>query len=121
MKMNQPEDPWKSRWDERYRDEQYAYGEEPNAFLKLKLENRIPAKALFPAEGEGRNAVYAAQLGWMVSAFDISEEGMKKAVKLAERKQVEIDYRVGLLYTLKFEPASFDLIALIYAHFPGPI
>jgi len=119
--MNQQEDPWKARWNERYSDEAYAYGEEPNEYLKMQLLNLPSGSALFPAEGEGRNAVYAAQQGWKVSAFDISEEGMKKAVKLAERKHTEIDYRVGLLPTLNFKPASFDLIALIYAHFPRPI
>jgi len=31
----------------------------------------MPGKVLFPAEGEGRNAVHAAMLGWEVHAFDI--------------------------------------------------
>jgi SAM-dependent methyltransferase len=119
--MTEQIDPWKARWDERYSDDDYAYGENPNEFLKSKLKNFTPGKALFPAEGEGRNAVYAAQLGWTVSAFDISSEGMKKAELLAKKKMVELDYRVGPLQTLNFEPESFDLIALIYAHFPGPI
>jgi hypothetical protein len=41
---------------------------------------------LFPAEGEGRNAVFAAKLGWAVSAFDISNEGKNKGIKLAKKK-----------------------------------
>ena len=76
---------------------------------------------LFPAEGEGRNAVFAAKLGWMVSAFDISNEGKIKAIRLAEKNNVTIDYKVGELRTLDFETEQFDVIALIYAHFPANI
>jgi cyclopropane fatty-acyl-phospholipid synthase-like methyltransferase len=76
---------------------------------------------LFPAEGEGRNAVYAAKLGWSVFAFDISAEGKNKALRLAAANQVTIDYKVGELQTLNYEADQFDVIALIYAHFPADI
>ena len=72
----------KEFWNERYRQNEFAYGEEPNEFLKEQLAKLQPGSILFPAEGEGRNAVYAAQSGWQVSAFDISEEGKKKAERL---------------------------------------
>ena len=112
---------WTSRWNERYSDEAFAYGEEPNQYLKEELE-KIPAgRILFPAEGEGRNAVFAAQLGWDVTAFDISQEGKNKANVLAEKRSVSIDYQVGPLEQLNFETAQFDAIALIYAHFPAKI
>jgi hypothetical protein len=40
---------------------------------------KIPAGTiLFPAEGEGRNAIYAATQGWNVNAFDQSIEGKRK-------------------------------------------
>ena len=112
---------WISRWNERYRDVVFAYGEDPNEYLKEELEKLPIGKILFPAEGEGRNAVYAAQLGWDVSAFDISQEGKNKAIQLAEKKGVTIDYQVGLLEDLNFESEQFDAIALIYAHFPANI
>ena len=76
---------------------------------------------LFPAEGEGRNAVFAAKLGWTVSAFDISVEGKNKTLKLAEANKVVIDYQVGELQTLNYSAGQFDAIALIYAHFPADI
>jgi len=114
-------DPWTTRWNERYSREDYAYGEDPNLFLKEQLEKLPSGKILFPAEGEGRNAVYAATLGWEVHAFDISHEGQKKAMRLAEKKGVTIDYRVGELQTLGFQNGSFDALALIYAHFPPAI
>ena len=112
---------WTSRWNDRYSKEEFAYGEEPNNYLKEQLTKLTVGRILFPAEGEGRNAVYAAKLGWTVSAFDISNEGKLKALKLAEKNNVIIDYKVGELETLDFEREQFDAIALIYAHFPANI
>jgi hypothetical protein len=114
-------DSWTDRWNDRYSNEAFAYGEEPNAYLKEQLEKLKSGTALFPAEGEGRNAVFAARMGWDVSAFDISSEGEKKALQLAEKNKVKIDYQVGELQTLKYNAEQFDVLALIYAHFPAAI
>ena len=112
---------WTQRWDDRYSNEEFAYGTAPNNYLKEQIEKLQPGSILFPAEGEGRNAVFAATLGWQVSAFDISAEGKNKALKLAEDNTVEIDYQVGELDALNYQSEQFDAIALIYAHFPAEI
>jgi len=112
---------WTQRWNDRYSSEEFAYGEDPNNYLKEQLEKLNPGAILFPAEGEGRNAIFAAKSGWKVSAFDISEEGKNKALKLAAANNVSIDYQVGELETLDFQEEQFDTIALIYAHFPAEI
>ncbi|HMQ49994.1 MAG TPA: class I SAM-dependent methyltransferase [Saprospiraceae bacterium] len=109
----------KQFWDERYGQSEYAYGEQPNNFFRQQLEMIRPGKLLMPAEGEGRNAVYAATLGWDVFAFDQSVEGQKKAKKLAQLKGVEINYIVNELQDLPYAPTSFDAMGLIYAHFPA--
>lgn len=114
-------DIWTARWDDRYSSEEFAYGEEPNNYLKEQLTKRDPGTILFAAEGEGRNAVFAAKLGWDVSAFDISEEGKNKAMGLAQKNNTTIDYKVGGLESLDFKSEQFDAIALIYAHFPANI
>lgn len=114
-------DPWIDRWNERYSQHEFAYGKEPNNYLKEQLEKLTPGTILFPAEGEGRNAVFAAKLGWKVSAFDVSTEGKKKASRLADANHVLIDYQVGDLQTLNYANEQFDVIALIYAHFPADI
>ena len=112
---------WVDRWNDRYSRDEFAYGELPNNYLKEQLEKLRVGKILFPAEGEGRNAVFAAKMGWTVSAFDISMEGKNKALKLAEKNQVTLDYQVGELQTLHYSNEQFDAIALIYAHFPAAI
>lgn len=111
----------KEFWNDRYKQTEYVYGLEVNEFLKEKLENLSIGNILFPAEGEGRNAVYAAQKSWNVSAFDISEEGKNKAVRLAKIKKVSIDYKVGELENHTYKKNEFDVIALIYAHFPSSL
>lgn len=112
---------WLKRWDERYSSEEFAYGTKPNNYLREQLTLLKPGKILFPAEGEGRNAVFASTQGWQVSAFDISANGRNKALQLAEQQGTTIDYQVGELSTLNYQEQQFDAIALIYAHFPGDI
>jgi len=107
----------KEFWDNRYKQKQYVYGKNPNQYLKNKLEELEPGKILFPAEGEGRNAVFAAKQGWEVSAFDLSTEGMRKALQLAEDNGVEINYHTTELSRQGYQKGEFDAIALIYAHF----
>lgn len=112
---------WVDRWNDRYSIDQFAYGIQPNNYLKEQLEKLNVGTILFPAEGEGRNAVFAAKLGWRVSAFDISIEGKNKAIRLAEANNVTIEYQIGELQTLNYKTEQFDAIALIYAHFPADI
>lgn len=112
---------WLNRWDERYSSEEFAYGTAPNNYLREQLTRLTPGRILFPAEGEGRNAVFAATQGWQVSAFDISANGRNKALQLAEQQGTTINYQVGELSSLNYHKDQFDAIALIYAHFPGDI
>ena len=101
-------------WDERYAVEDYVYGTEPNDFLKEELPKLTAGKILFPGEGEGRNAVFAAQLGWEVTAFDSSTEGKAKAERLAKAKGVSIDYQLASYDEAEFPAESFDALVLIY-------
>ncbi|MGY4539518.1 SAM-dependent methyltransferase [Mucilaginibacter sp. UYNi724] len=108
---------YKNLWDDRYKEESYAYGKCPNLFFKHWLQKFKPGSILMPADGEGRNGVFAAGLGWNVTSTDLSAEGKFKAQELAKEKDVTIDYVVGDLEQIQFEVASFDCIGLIYAHF----
>jgi hypothetical protein len=107
-------------WNGRYRDESYAYGTLPNEFIAQSIQELTPGKIYFPAEGEGRNAVYAATKGWKVWAADQSEEGKKKAMQLAKNHNVEIHYHVGnaMHYTC---PEPLDAVGLCYFHTPETV
>jgi SAM-dependent methyltransferase len=105
-------------WDERYSAEEYVYGTEPNQFFREQLDNfPIPGKLLLPGEGEGRNAVYAAKLGWQVDAFDQSIKAQEKALKLADKNGVYINYLVTDLRNFAPTKNYYNAAAIIFVHF----
>ncbi|GAA4442653.1 class I SAM-dependent methyltransferase [Pontibacter saemangeumensis] len=108
-------------WNDRYRQEEMVYGSEPNTFLREQLDMLKPGRLLLPAEGEGRNEVYAAQKGWDVLAFDFSEAGRDKAMRLAEQRGVTINYLLAEAEKFDTEPGCMDAVALIYAHLPPAV
>lgn len=112
------EETMKEFWDERYSREEFVYGVNPNEYLKAKLAEIPVGKILFPAEGEGRNAVFSATLGWDAFAFDLSKEGKNKAELLAQRNGVQIAYKISDMEHISYPENSFDALALVYAHFP---
>lgn len=112
----------KEFWNNRYESNEYAYGIKPNNYFKEILDkNKLTGRILLPGEGEGRNAVYAAKKGLNVFAFDISEKGQNKAFKLAEKESVTIVYEVGDFLQMPLTNNSFDVAAMIFAHFPHNI
>ncbi|MDA8621947.1 methyltransferase domain-containing protein [Psychrosphaera sp.] len=78
-------------WDNEYDTDEYVYGKLPNDFLKSHYNSIPKGKVLLLAEGEGRNAVFLAKLGYSVTAVDISSVGLKKAEKLAKENNVIIE------------------------------
>ena len=108
-------------WDARYAGETYAYGTAPNAYFRQRLDALPPGRLLLLAEGEGRNAVYAAQRGWQVTAVDFSDEGRSKALRWAGAQGVRLDYQVADLTALGWlRPGHYDAVGLIYAHLTPP-
>ncbi|RII28868.1 MAG: SAM-dependent methyltransferase [Geobacter sp.] len=108
-------------WDERYSEPGFAYGTAPNEFL-LSVADRIPkGKVLSLAEGEGRNAVYLASLGYEVTGVDGSSVGLGKALELATRRGVTITTVHADLAAFPIEPAYWDGIIAIYCHLPSSI
>lgn len=107
-------------WNDRFAAEEYVYGTEPNAFFRQELNKLTAGTILLPGEGEGRNAVFAAQNKWQVTAFDTSTEGKKKAEQLAHTRQVKIEYQLDSYDTIQLEPEAFDCVGLIFTHMSLP-
>lgn len=107
-----------SFWNERYSAAEYAYGTHPNVFFKTCLPQLPVGNLLLPAEGEGRNAVFAASQGWQVEAFDYSEAGMQKAQALATSQGVEISYAIYDIRSFPWETAAYDAVGLFFVHVP---
>jgi SAM-dependent methyltransferase len=104
-------------WNQRYTENETVYGNEPNRFFKQFIDKQKPGSLLLPAEGEGRNAVYAASKGWKVDAFDFSAVARDKALALAERKGVKIHYDLLAIDQFRADQ-QYDAVALIYVHMP---
>jgi len=111
----------KDFWNERYAQQEFVYGKEPNVFLAQSLRQLPLGKIILPCEGEGRNAVFAAQLGWVVDAYDMSEAGKSKAMNLAQAQDVSINYTIEDANQIDFPENGADVVAFIYAHFPASI
>lgn len=107
-------------WDERYQETEYVYGEAPNAYFKAFIDTLQPGTLLLPAEGEGRNAIYAASRGWVVEAFDYSAVARDKALKHAAAKGVKIRYDLQDITQFKASK-QYDMVALLYVHLPAAL
>ncbi|EMI18242.1 Methyltransferase type 11 domain protein [Rhodopirellula maiorica SM1] len=107
-------------WNDRYSDDQFIYGTQPNAFL-VEHSSMLVGPVLSLAEGEGRNAVFLASLGLQIHGVDGSSVGLTKARTLAKSHGVEIQTEVADLAT--YQPATncFGAVVSISAHLPSKI
>ena len=104
-------------WDERYASLPWAYGQEPNDFLRQEVDALRTTwghfkgrRALCLADGEGRNGVYLAQLGFEVTSLDFSAQARKKALQWAQTCGVALQYTLMDLNDYDFN--SNDSLAL---------
>ena len=109
-------------WDARYAETGWAFGLEPNDFLREQVA-ALPARGrvLCLAEGEGRNAVWLAQQGFDVTGVDTSGVGLAKARALAESRGVTIATIVADLATFDPGVEAWDAIVSIFAHVPADV
>ncbi|MCM3121889.1 class I SAM-dependent methyltransferase [Mesobacillus sp. AQ2] len=105
-------------WHERFGTEQYVYGEEPNQFIKEQAHRLGKgSKIVAFAEGEGRNAVYLALQGHIVTAYDYAENGLNKTNALAERHKVKISTELKNLIHDGVPAEEFDAAFMVFGHF----
>ncbi len=106
-------------WDERYQGGAFQFGEAPNRYLEELRPWFAPGmRALALGDGEGRNGVWLAQQGLVVTSLDWSPVGMAKAAQLAERRGVALRTVVADAAAWAYPEAGFDLVAWIYLHLP---
>lgn len=111
----------KQFWDVRYSEEKYAYGTEPNDFLATIPLGEFSGHVLCLAEGQGRNAVYLAGLGFEVVAMDQSEMGLQRAKELATDKNVTIQTICANLEEFDLGNNKWDGIVTIFGHLPSEL
>lgn len=106
-------------FEARYKEVDYHYGTEPNAFLVSQAARFKPGmKALLPGDGEGRNGVWLAEQGLDVTTFDPSPLGVEKASKLATERGVSIHACNAGVESWEWRENTFDVVALIFLPLP---
>lgn len=108
-------------WNQRFSNEGYVFGTEPNEWLRRQASVwKAGAKILCVADGEGRNSVWLAKQGHQVEAFDISNVGVAKALRLAQESQVSVDYAVAGCDDFEWQQSQYDGVVAIFVQFADP-
>ncbi len=110
-----------ARWEARFATPDYAFGKEPNYFLK-SCRQILPrrGRALAVADGEGRNGVWLAEQGLAVVSLDFSPAAQNKARALAAERGVEVTFVRADVHAWDYPHAAFDVVVEIFAQFSQP-
>jgi SAM-dependent methyltransferase len=106
-------------WDERYARPNLLWSATPNRFLVEEAADLAPGRALDLACGEGRNALWLAELGWRVSAVDFSSVAIAKARDRAASAGAEVDFLCADLLEYVPEERAYDLVIVLYLQLPS--
>ena len=87
----------------------------PNALLVETVKDLAPGTVLDADMGEGRNALYLAQLGWQVTGVDIAEKALAFAQQRAHALGVPLATELHDMATYDWGTNKWDLIVLSYA------
>ncbi|MEM7693663.1 MAG: enoyl-CoA hydratase-related protein [Pseudomonadota bacterium] len=104
-------------WDARYAGDEAAFGTAPNAFLAAVAPTLPKGRALAAADGQGRNALFLAGLGYETEMVDLSPVAVAQARASAEAAGLSLTATAGSLADVPLS-GPYDLITLIYCHLP---
>ncbi|MDR0273278.1 MAG: helix-turn-helix domain-containing protein [Clostridiales bacterium] len=110
-----------SFYESDYKKDEYFWGVQPSVMCLKILETMPPTRPMKILDigcGEGKDAVFLARCGYDVSAFDISEAGLEKTKRLADKARVNVrtfranlcDYRLDENYDILFSSGTLHYI-----------
>jgi len=102
----------RSYYEEQYSKEDYFWGVNPSTMCLKVLELMPPTKPLKLLDigcGEGKDSVFFARCGYSVSAFDISDAGIEKTKRLADKAHVYVDVFKANLWDFRLEQ-KYDIL-----------
>jgi len=104
---------FRTQYEKCYEGDEYYWGTEPASFLDdlHSAVNRDPSEVsvLDIGCGEGKDAVYMAGKGCRVTAFDLTESGIRKTKKLAENVGVNVNAFVADINDFETDE-KFDIV-----------
>lgn len=117
--MTKHENP-KETWEQRFDNDSYIFGEEPNEYLRSQLKLLKPGNVLSIADGEGRNSVWLAKKDFEVDAFDFTSNAIRKAQRLADANNVIVNFHNIDWQSFNWKKNHYDNIVGIFFQFAGP-
>lgn len=106
-------------WDQRYSGPGLVWGAGPNRFVAEELTALPPGRAIDLGTSEGRNAIWLAERGWLVTAVDFSAGGLARAGRLAAERGISVNWVQADLLDWQPEPDGYDLVLIAYLHLPS--
>jgi SAM-dependent methyltransferase len=107
-------------WENRYAAVDNLFGASPSTLIQSYAHLMSPGQSVLAiGDGEGRNGVWLAEQGLKVLSVDISPTAQRRARALARQRGVDIEVRCIDLCQWDWPISSFDLITLIFVHFPA--
>ena len=111
---------YRKMWDERYSQNDFIYGKEPNQYFKEIIDKIKPGKLFMPGDGEGRNSIYAAKNNWEVTSVDYSSVAVEKAKHYSQHDNVNVEIINADLSTYEYPKNHFDAVGIIFLHLQSP-
>jgi SAM-dependent methyltransferase len=109
-------------WDQRYAETELMWSATPNRFVEGSLSELRPGRALDLACGEGRNAIWLAERGWVVTALDFSQVALDKGRTLVTRhprgRDLKVEWVHGDALTHPLGREAYDLVVVAYLQLP---
>lgn len=119
-------------WEKRYGEAQSVWGWAPNRFVAEVLGPLRPgssaplphgSSALLPhgraldlAAGEGRNALWLADLGWRATAVDFAENALARGRAQAAEHGLEVEWVHADVLEYEPETGAYDAVVIAYLH-----
>lgn len=102
----------RTQYEKFYETDEYYWGKEPAEFLDRLIGVKPPRRGMKILDigcGEGKDAVYMAKKGYTVTAFDLTESGVKKTKLLADETGVKLNVYIDDINTFETDE-RFDII-----------
>lgn len=108
-------------WDSRYSAGERIWSGQPNGTLVAQIAGATPGRAIDIGCGEGADAVWLAQQGWVVTGLDVSAVAIARATQVAASAGVQVEWVIGGLLDAPLPNGAFDLVSAQYpALLKGP-
>ena len=106
-------------WEASYAAVDNLFGTQPSELLQsCRPYLQAGRKVLAVGDGEGRNGVWLAEQGLEVLSIDLSPTALQRARELAARRNTRIETLCTDLCQWSWPVETFDLVTLIFVHFP---